>query len=172
MTTFIALLRAINVGGTGKISMRELVALCEKAGFRDVRTYIQSGNLVLQSELTEAKVKAKLERALSAKLGKPYQVMLRSEAQLRAALAKHPFPKAEPNRVIVIFLDEAPAKNVLDGVKNPGREQNEVRGRDVFVHYPDGMGQSKLRLPFTKEGTGRNLNTVRKLLAMAEEHGQ
>jgi uncharacterized protein (DUF1697 family) len=169
MASFVALLRAINVGGTGILSMSELRELCEAAGFRQVRTYIQSGNVVFTSSLAEVKVKAKLERALAAKLGKPVGVLLRSRAELDAVQNENPFSTAPPNRVIVLFLDEAPPKTALAKLNIPGREEVVLRGREIFIHYPDGQGRSKLKLPFAKNGTGRNLNTVAKLAGMARE---
>ena len=169
MASFVALLRAINVGGTGILSMSDLRDLCETAGFRQVRTYIQSGNVVFTSSLSEAKVKAKLERALAAKLGKPVGVLLRSGAELDAVQNQNPFSAAPPNRVIVLFLDESPPKTALAKLLIPGREEVVLRGREVFIHYPDGQGRSKLKLPFAKDGTGRNLNTIAKLALMAHE---
>ena len=169
MAGFVALLRAINVGGTGMLGMSDLRDLCEKAGFREVRTYIQSGNVVFTSSLAEAKVKAKLEKVLAAKLGKPAFVLLRSGVELEAVLEANPFPSAPPNRVIVLFLDEAPPKNALAKLAIAGPEEVVLRGREIFIHYPEGQGRSKLKISFAKEGTGRNLNTVAKLAAMASE---
>lgn len=167
MTTHIALLRAINVGGTGKLPMAELRALCEKAGFADVRTYIASGNLLLSSPLTPAQVKARLEELLAKRFGKHFPVMLRSRAQLQAVVRANPFPEAESNRLLIVFLDEKPPKDSLAAVRIPGRERLELRGRELYIHFPDGMGKSKLKVPFANTGTGRNLNTVRTLLEMA-----
>jgi uncharacterized protein (DUF1697 family) len=169
MKVFVALLRAINVGGTGKLAMSELKSLCEAAGFKDCRTYIQSGNVVFRSPLSEASVKAKLEKALAAKLGKAGVAMVRSRAELEAAINRNPYKSALASRVLVLFLDEAPARDALSGLQIPGREKVKLEGREVFVHYPDGMGHSKLKLPFAAMGTGRNLNTVVKLAALAAE---
>jgi uncharacterized protein (DUF1697 family) len=169
MTVYAALLRAINVGGTGKLAMTELRGLCESAGFDCVKTYIQSGNVVFKSALSEARVKAKLEKALAAKMGKPFFAMVRSTGELRAIVKRNPFKQAAPNQVLVLFLDETPAKSALAGLAIPGREKVELAGREVFIHYPDGMGRSKLKIPFAKTGTGRNLNTVQKLATMAGE---
>ncbi|HEY3448660.1 MAG TPA: DUF1697 domain-containing protein [Myxococcales bacterium] len=166
-SVYVALLRAVNVGGTGKLPMAELRALCEDAGFTGVSTYIQSGNVVLKSALPEKKVKATLEAALARKMGKPVGVSVRTGAELAAVLKANPFEKAQPNRVIVLFLDEVPAKGALDAVKIPGREQLSLKGRELFIHYPDGQGTSKLKLPLAKDGTGRNLNTVAKLAELA-----
>lgn len=169
VTTFIALLRAINVGGTGKLPMSELVTLCEAAGFKGAKTYIQSGNVVFGSSLSEANVKAKLERALAAKMGKPFAALVRNHAELEAVVKRNPFKKAAPNRLLVVFLDEAPARDALAGLKIPAREEVKLDGREIFIHFPDGMGQSKLKIPLMKTGTGRNLNTVVKLVEMARK---
>ena len=169
MKTYVALLRAINVGGTGKLPMAQLRELCEKTGFTEVRTYIQSGNVLLKSPLAEAKVQAKLEEALRSKMGKGVGVLVRSGAELADILARNPFGKAPPNRVIVFLLDEKPPKDALASLVIPGKEVVKVSGREVFVHYPDGQGVSKLKLPFLKAATGRNLNTLAKLAALAKD---
>lgn len=167
MAAFVALLRAVNVGGTGKLAMADLVTLCEKAGFKRVKTYIQSGNVVFESSASEARIKAALEKALAIKVGKPVGVLVRSGAELDRVLAGNPFKKAPPNRVIVLFLDEAPEADVLEGVKAPGGEELVLRGRELYIHYPVGQGVSKLKVPLAKVGTGRNLNTVARLAEMA-----
>jgi uncharacterized protein (DUF1697 family) len=167
MTIYVGLLRAINVGGTGKLVMSELCSLCEAAGLKRAKTYIQSGNVVFESSLAEAKVKAKLEAALAQKLGKPVGVMLRTGAELESALTKNPFARASPARVLIHFLDQPPARDALAGVSAPGGEELKLVGRELFVHYPDGLGRSKLKLPFAKIATARNLNTVAKLAELA-----
>ena len=168
MHVFVGLLRAVNVGGAGKLPMADLRKLCEKAGLRNVQTYIQSGNIVFKTSLSEAKAQAAIERLLSVKLGKPGKVMLRTRVELDTLLRQNPFMKAAPNRVLVIFLDKAAPSRALDGLETPGGEEVALRGRDVYVHYPNGMGKSKLKLPLVKLGTGRNLNTVAKLVSMAQ----
>jgi uncharacterized protein (DUF1697 family) len=165
--TYVALLRAINVGGTGKLAMTDLRALCEGCGFTDVATYIQSGNVVFRSKLGIAAAKKALEAALAKKMGKPYGVLLRTAAELAQIAAEPPFPKAPPNFLLIVFFDEPiPAKS-LDGTPAPDGEEWEVRGREVFIHYAGGSGKSKLKLPLPKNGTSRNLNTVRKLAEMS-----
>ncbi|HEU4578438.1 MAG TPA: DUF1697 domain-containing protein [Polyangiaceae bacterium] len=168
MPAYAALLRAVNVGGTGKLAMADLRKLCEAAGFADVATYIQSGNVVFTSKRGEASVKKLLSAALAEQLGKPCGVLVRTADELRELLDANPFPRAAPNRVLVLFLDEKPAAAKLKDVATPGGEELRVCGRQVVVHFPNGMGQSKLKLPFRDLATGRNLNTVRKLLAMLE----
>ena len=167
MTTYIALLRAVNVGGTGKLPMADLRALCEKAGFINVRTYIQSGNVVFSSKLSASNARVTLEAALAKRLAKATQVLIRTADELEAVIAANPFPEAESNRLIVLFLSREESASVLDDWKIPGREQLALIGRELFLHYPDGMGQSKLKVPFSDQGTARNLNTVRALLEMA-----
>src|SRR5580698_11447764 len=102
MQAYVALLRAVNVGGTGKLPMTELKAMCERAGFKSVRTYIASGNVVFQSTKTEAQVKATLEKALAAYAGKAVGVMVRSAAEMAAVLAENPFAKMPGNRCVAI----------------------------------------------------------------------
>lgn len=169
MTSFVALLRAINVGGTGKLPMSELCKLCLDAGFQSPKTYIQSGNVVFGSTLSETKVKAKLEKALAAKMGKPFGALVRTGEQLHAVAKRNPFKQAAPNQLLILFLDEAPARDALADLNIPGREQVKLDGREVFIHFPDGQGRSKLKVPFSKMGTGRNLNTVVKLAEIASE---
>jgi uncharacterized protein (DUF1697 family) len=168
MTTLVALLRAINVTGTGLLRMEDLRAICTRLGFKDPRTYIASGNVVFGSKLAPAAAKAKLEKALLAKLGKPCRVLIRDLAELEATERANPFPDAEPNRLIVLFLDEVPDKSVLKDVKTPGGERLALKGRELFLHFPNGQGQSQLKVPFQDIGTGRNMNTVRALIAMAK----
>tara|TARA_R110000868_G_scaffold94791_6_gene261220 strand:- start:2096 stop:2605 length:510 start_codon:yes stop_codon:yes gene_type:complete len=165
MTAFIALLRAVNVGGTGKLPMSELVAMCEALGYGQVKTWIASGNVVFTSDHDAARVKAGLEGKLLAWAGKPVGVMLRTAEEMRAVLAGNPFPQAAPNRTVAIFLDTPPGE--LDGVRNRTDEEIRLGAREIYVHYPSGMGQSKLVIPLASSGTARNMNTVAKLADMA-----
>jgi len=167
MTSFIALLRAVNVGGTGKLPMTDLKALCEKAKFQEVRTYIASGNVVFKTDKTEAQVKRILEDALHKYAGKPVGVIVRTAAEMAQVLAKNPFPDRAPNRTVAIFLDEAPPKNALADISGQKDEDLKLGKREIYVHYGEGMGQSKLRIPAAKTGTARNINTIAKLVEMA-----
>lgn len=169
MTTYAALLRAINVGGTGKLAMKDLVALCEAAGLTHVATYIQSGNVVFNSRLSEAALTTKLEAALAIKVGKPVGVLVRTADELAAVVKRNPFKQAPPNKVLVFFLPKPLSSGALNAVVIPAREAVKADGREAFVHYPDGQGRSKLKLPFANIGTGRNLNTVNKLAEMTRE---
>lgn len=167
MTTYIALLRAVNVGGTGKLPMEKLRAMCEAAGFGNVRTYIASGNVVFDSAFTAKRVKEALEASLQQYAGKPVGVLVRSGAEMAAVLAANPFPKAAPNRTVAIFLDAAPRADTLDAVSGRDTEELALGTREIYVYYGDGMADSKLKIPAAKTGTARNMNTVAKLAAMA-----
>jgi len=167
MTAFVALLRAVNVGGTGKLPMSALKAMCEDAGFTKVKTYIASGNVVFESAMKEAEVAAVLDKKLAAYAGKPVGVMVRTAAEMGAVLAGNPFPGAKPNYTVAIFLKTAPAKDALDGMVAPDGEEARLGKREIYVHYPHGQGRSKLKLRAAKAGTARNINTVAKLAEMA-----
>ena len=167
MSTFIALLRAVNVGGTGKLPMTELKRMCEAAGFTAVRTYIASGNVVFDSKKSAPQVKATLEAALLQYAGKPVQVMVRTAPELVEVLSGNPFPQAAPNRTVAIFLDSAPPADTLENLSGQQDEEVELGKREIYVHYGEGMGQSKLKIRAASEGTARNINTVAKLVQMA-----
>lgn len=167
MTAYVALLRAVNVGGTGKLPMTELKAMCEQAGFADVKTYIASGNVVFTSKASEVAVTAALDKALRAYAGKPVGVLVRTASAMADVLKANPFPKAAPNRTLAIFLDKAPPKDALDGVSGQKDEEIALGKREIYVHYGEGMGTSKLKIKAAASGTGRNMNTIAKLAEMA-----
>ena len=169
MTSFVALLRAVNVGGTGKLPMSDLKDICEELGFGTVRTYIASGNVVFESRKSEAAIKAALEKRLQARAGKPIGVLVRTAAEMAQVLADNPFPKAAPNRAMAVFLDRAPPADTLTSIR--GRKNEEIRlgRREIYIHYGLGMGSSKLVIAAAKSGTARNMNTVATLARMAAE---
>ena len=169
MASLIALLRAVNVGGTGKLPMSELTAMCEELGFSDVRTYIASGNVVFASRKSEAAVKAALEKRLETYAGKPVGVLVRTADEMARVLAENPFPKLAPNRTMAVFLDRAPPADTLATVRGQKDEKIKLGRREIYVHYGEGMGQSKLVIPAAKLGTARNMNTVVVLAKMASE---
>ncbi len=169
MGAFVALLRAVNVGGTGKLPMSELKAMCEELGFGAVRTYIASGNVVFTSRKSEAAVKAALEKRLQAYAGKPVGVLVRSADEMAQVAADNPFPKAAPNRTVAIFLDGKPPKDAIGAVRGQKDEEIKLGRREIYAHYGDGMGTSKLVIPAAKAGTARNINTIATLAKMAAE---
>ncbi len=167
MTAYVALLRAVNVGGTGKLPMADLKKLCHGAGFGRVQTYIASGNVVFESEANEAAVKAALEAQLFAFTGKPVGVLVRTGTEIAAVLRDNPFPDAAFNRTVAIFLDEPPPADAFERATGVNGEEMRVGTREIYVHYRNGMGNSKLRIPAANKGTARNMNTVAKLAEMA-----
>jgi uncharacterized protein (DUF1697 family) len=171
MTSFVALLRAVNVGGTGKLPMSDLKAMCEELGLAEVSTFIASGNVVFASRKSEAAVKAALEKRLIAYAGKPVGVLVRSAAEMAQVAADNPFPKAAPNRTVAIFLDDTPPKDTLAQMRGRKDEQIKLGRREIYVHYGEGMAKSKLVIPAAKAGTARNMNTVATLAKMAAELG-
>ena len=104
MKIFVALLRGINVGGNNILPMTELKSLCEEAGFRNVQTYIQSGNVIFESKISEDKVVNKLQNALK-RLQNPLSVMIRTIEELEKIISNNPFPSADPAQVGVFFLE-------------------------------------------------------------------
>jgi uncharacterized protein (DUF1697 family) len=128
MSVHIALLRAVNVGGTGKLSMSDLKVLCGKAGFADVQTYIQSGNVLFHSELSAEAAGKVLDEALAVIMGKPPGVMVRSRKQLETIAQNNPFPDAKPNYLMVNFLPEKAPDDALDSLVAPDGEEVHVTG--------------------------------------------
>jgi uncharacterized protein (DUF1697 family) len=169
MGSFVALLRAINVGGTGKLPMSDLRAICEELGFRAVRTFIASGNVVFTSRKSEAAIKAALEKRLQTYAGKPVGVLVRSAAEMAQVLSDNPFQKAAPNRTMAVFLDRAPPADTLAGIRGQRNEEIGLGRREIYILYDQGMGTSKLVVPAAKTGTARNMNTVATLAKMAAE---
>lgn len=168
ITTYIALLRAVNVGGTGKLPMVELRRLCEHAGLNAVRTYIASGNVVFESTQSRLQVASLLEAQLESYAGKAVGVQLRTADEMAAVLAANPFPHGAGNRVVAIFLDGAPPGDTLTRLRGQNGEQVVLGHREIYVHYGEGMADSRLVIPAAGIGTARNMNTVAKLAAMAK----
>lgn len=162
---YVALLRAVNVGGK-VVKMAELRKAFEKLGCTDVRTYLQSGNVVFGG-----KKPADLEK----KLGLGARVLLMSEKEWAAVVKASPFKKeaADPTKVHVSFLFEAPGKEglaKLAAVKS-GKDRYAIKGRTVHLHCPDGYGRSKLANPSLERALGvpattRNWRTIEALAAL------
>lgn len=167
MTAYIALVRAVNVGGTGKFPMSELLAMCASEGFRAAKTYIASGNVVFRSDQSEPQVKASLEAALAKYAGKPVGVCVRTAEEMQQVLASSPFAHAAGNRVTALFLDTAPTLETISSARNQNGESLALGTREIYVHYSEGMAGSKLVIPAANKGTSRNMNTVAKLAEMA-----
>ncbi len=166
-TTYVALLRAVNVGGTGKLPMAELRIMAQEAGFAGVRTYIASGNLLFESALSESEVKAALEQRLESFAGKPVPVLIRTASQMDAVLAANPFPDAHASRHLVYFLDTPPPPETFETVRDQAGERIALGLREIYVDYGAGIRFTRLKMPAIKTGTARNINTVAKLAVMA-----
>jgi uncharacterized protein (DUF1697 family) len=167
MTTYIALLRAVNVGGTGKLPMADLKALCAELSYRRIETFIASGNVVFDCDLAAETVQAQLEKSLLIYAGKAVGAFVRTADEMRIILKRNPFSDKEPKLTHSLFLHEKPAADALDDVRGRAGEEIRLGQREIYVYYPSGMGQSKLQIPAARLGTSRNLNTVAKLVEMS-----
>jgi uncharacterized protein (DUF1697 family) len=171
VTTWIALLRGVNVGGV-KLAMSDLRAAIADAGGTDVETYIQSGNAVFDhSGRAEAKVKAAVEAAIESVMGKPVPTMVRTAKQWTGVVDANPYEPEQPTHLHVSFFDAPVPSSAFSGIDLDAfaPETFTVHGREVYLHLPNGMGRSKLAIELNKGGkkapvgTSRNWNTVLKL---------
>jgi uncharacterized protein (DUF1697 family) len=170
-TTVIALLRGVNVGGHNKLPMAQLREIAVGAGFTDVRTYIQSGNLVASTVLEPESAAKVLADAIRVATGLTVPVIVRTAQQWSDLIAANPFPDAtDPGRHVHTIFLPAPATEVIRAFDATAFAPEEVvvTGSEVHLHLPDGMGRSKLavavnRVPEVAAGTARNWNTVLKL---------
>ena len=168
MTAYVALLRAVNVGGR-QLKMGDLKQVADRLGLADARTYIASGNLLFTSSKTEAAVKRELEVALSDHMGKTVEVMVRTAKELAAVVARNPFADQPGNKVVAIFYDHAPKSVDIDAAKSVTDERLALGTREIYVHFPSGQGRSKLKLGTKTPGTARNMNPVARLADLARE---
>ena len=163
MTAFVALVRAVNVTGTGMLPKEKLKAMGEACGFDNCRTFINSGNLLFTSELAESTIGKRLEEKVSAHLGKPARVYVRSTSEMADAVEHNPFKDDHPSRVMAHFIDERPAKSMIDEARDVQGERLALGPRLIYVSYGEGIGKSKLKLPAIKQGTARNMNSVARM---------
>ena len=168
MTSYVALLRGVNLGKR-QLRMEDLKRIAGELGLERPRTYIASGNLLFASGKREKALKAELEDALEKHMGAPVGVMIRTAKEMAAVARANPFAKEPGNKVVAIFLDEAPPKDAAANAKKLDKERIELGKREVYVHHPDGQGPSKLIIPAAAKGTARNMNTVAKLAELAKE---
>lgn len=170
MNRYLVFLRGVMPTGRTKVPMAEARAILSAAGYGKVRSYIATGNFLLDTAQTEAAVAQAVQTLIAEQLGPKLEVLVRSPEALSKVLADNPFPDGKPNQVLVTFLPKSVQEGFLDGVSTQGREQVMVAEREVYIHYPDGIGRSTLKLPkVVQSGTARNLNTLRKLLDMATQ---
>jgi len=174
-STYIALFRGINVGGSNGLPMKELVAIMEDHGYTNIKTYIQSGNVVFESTGTLVRSFAKnIGDSIETKYGFKPRIMVLTAEELRNAAAANPFPKAanEPKSLHLYFLTDTPQDpdiKALNELKTDS-ESFELIGRVFYLHAPDGIGRSKLAARAEKltgvQATARNWNTIAKLLEL------
>ena len=178
MPACIALLRAVNLGSHNKVTMADLRAFVEKLGGEDVKTVVQSGNLVFRSAVASpTKLEQQLEAEAAKRLGLTTDFFVRTAKEWDTIVAANPFPKMakdDPSHLVMMTLREAPAAKAVDELRAAikGREQVKTNGREAYFTYPDGIGDSKLTIAIIEKklgtrGTARNWNTVLKLGALA-----
>lgn len=168
MTAYVALLRGINLGKR-QLRMEDLRRIATELGLDTPRTYIASGNLLFTSDGEERALKAELEKRLAEHMGARVGVMIRTAKEMAEIATANPFAKHPGNKVVAIFLDQPPSENAADHAKNVAGEHIEIGKREIYVHYPDGQGPSRLVVPAAATGTARNMNSVAKLAEMAME---
>jgi uncharacterized protein (DUF1697 family) len=179
MKTYIALFRGVNVGGTNVLPMKDLVSQLEDLGSQNVKTYIQSGNVVFQNNEEDTSLLSnRIRTAIRKSHGFEPQVLLLEPEEIESAVASNPFPEAEsePKTLHVLFLASIPKNpdlGALEGIKDD-RERFALKDRVFYLHAPEGIGRSKLAANTEKLlgvlATGRNWRTVCKVLAMAKEY--
>ncbi|MER7165751.1 DUF1697 domain-containing protein [Micromonospora sp. NPDC000207] len=176
MTRYVALLRAVNIGGGSSMVMADLREVFAGCGFDGVQTYIQSGNVVFGCSSAEEEVVADIRRGIADRWGRDVPVLVRSLPELEAVIAANPYLDQQDDltKLLVTFLDRAPTPETQDSLTSPAGETGTLTlvGREVFVHVPDGYGRSKLGNAFVEKRTGalgttRNWRSVLKLRDMA-----
>lgn len=180
MPVIIAMLRGVNLGPHRRIKMDALCSLCESLKFRDVQTYVQSGNLIFRAGERDLSTLAKrLEKAIDQRFGFQSDVILRTASELRHVMAKNPFAKRrgiEPNRLVVTFLAVDPGEDarVLLRKMKTDPEELWIDGRELYIYYPNGLARPKVSWAAMEKvlktsGTARNWNSITNMLQMAEK---
>jgi uncharacterized protein (DUF1697 family) len=180
MPVAISLLRGINVGGHKSIKMESLRTMYESLGLRGAQTYVQSGNVVFKSTARDLGQLAKrIETKIEQTCGFRPSVIIRSSSELREVIGRNPFaPRRgiDPSKLLIIFLATEPSPEVREKMLGIRADPEELRieGREVYAYLPNGIGRAKLAPALIERtlktpGTGRNWNTVTKLLELAEK---
>ncbi len=179
MAVIVSMLRGVNVGGHNMVRMEALRALYESIGLRNPHTYVQSGNVVFwASERDVVAVASKIEKAIERSFGFRTPVVVRTLSELRDVIARNPFAGRrgiDPRKLLVTFLASHPSAEAREQVLKIQAEPEELRidGREVYIYFPNGMARPKLSWVAVEKklktpGTGRNWNSVTKLLEIAE----
>jgi uncharacterized protein (DUF1697 family) len=178
LQTWVALLRGINLGARNKVPMAELRELFEELGAEDVKTYVQSGNVVFHSSLARDKLKRAIEDAIRSRFGLDIVVVLATKEELDALVAANPFAadQPDPTKLHVTFLAEPPESARGDSLAEHRFEPDDflVAGAAVYLHCPQGYGRSKLSNAFFEKQLGvaattRNWRTVTALAELASD---
>ncbi|MBO9466061.1 DUF1697 domain-containing protein [Tropicibacter sp. R15_0] len=159
MPAYALFLRAVNVGGTGKLPMADLRQMLSDIGCTHITTYIASGNAVCHFDGSGKALRSKLETALETYAGKPVGGFVLTQPELDALLTAQPFEGAG-NQIMCLLLDHTPTTLTP---KNQTDEALKIGPDCIFIHYPNGMSRSRLTLPEHTLGTARNLNTMVKV---------
>jgi uncharacterized protein (DUF1697 family) len=178
LTTYLAMLRGINVGGRNKVPMKDLRTLFERLGHEDIRTYLQSGNVVFEARsAAPKKLAGEIEGAITKGFGLEVSVLMRTRRELQQIARGNPFPTqdANPSSLHVAFLAERASSNAvraLDPDRSPP-DRFEVKGREIYLWFPNGSARSKLTIDYFERklatrATARNWNTVTKVLELLE----
>jgi uncharacterized protein (DUF1697 family) len=180
MAVIISMLRGVNLGGQRKIKMDVLRSLYESLGLRDAQTHVNSGNVIFRTEKRDlASLTRRIQKGIEQNFGFQSDVIVRTVPELRDVIARNPFAKRrgiEPSRLLVTFLATDPASEAREKLLTiqTAPEELRIEGRELYIYYPNGMARPKLSWPMIEKilktsGTGRNWNTVTKLLQMAEK---
>jgi uncharacterized protein (DUF1697 family) len=177
MKTFIVLLRAVNVAGKNSIKMAELKSHLENVNFQNVKTYIQSGNIILQSNLSSSDVLLKVREIINKYFGLFVQVFVLDRESLQQILVNNPFHnKEEGHRIFITLLNKKPDSANLDKLAliDVGDEKYVIKNEVLYFYVPQGMANSKFSNPFIEQklkvvSTGRNRNTMLKLTELANQ---
>ena len=176
MTTFIGMIRGVNVGGHKKLPMAALKALCDSLKLTSAKTHLNSGNVVFQSTRKDRpQLRRDLEDAIRKKIGIDVKVILRTPDEIRCAMTANPFPKRDPSRLLIMFLEGEPSDGAMEALReaHAGPEKMHFAGQELVIDYVNGVGRSKLTNAVIERklavaGTARNWNTVSRLLELAE----
>jgi uncharacterized protein (DUF1697 family) len=178
MTVYVSMLRGVNVGGTTLVGMADLKQLYESLGLRDVRTLLNSGNVLFRTSVQDrAQLTKRRVQEIERRFDRQIEILLRTRAELQMLVERGPTltPRQEPSKLLVMFLSGVPDKKAQAALlkAHRGPELIEIRGPEIYLYYPDGVGRSKLTNAFVEahlgvSGTARNWNTIRKLIEAGE----
>jgi uncharacterized protein (DUF1697 family) len=179
MTVAISMLRGVNLGPHRRIKMDALREVYESLGLKEPQTYVQSGNVLFKTRAQKLEPLAKrIEDAFERRFGFRADVIVRTSSELREVIAKNPFAARkglDPARLLVTFLATDPGEEARARIRQIKAEPEElwIEGRELFIYFPNGLARPKLSIPLIERtlktsGTGRNWNSVQKLLEMAE----